>query len=181
MLGGGRSSEHEVSLASAASVCQGLEQAGHRPVPITVGRDGLWRREQEIVAVTPGEGLGEVEVVFPVLHGPYGEDGTVQGLLECLGVPYVGAGVLTSALSMNKVVFKELMRDAGVPQVDFRSVRGRGDAAAGPPRCSIRLPSWGSRCSSSRLGSALRSESRASITAMSSPPHSSSPLLTTRS
>ena len=63
-----------------------------------------------------------VDVVFPALHGPFGEDGTVQGLLECLDVPYVGAGVLASALCMDKVMFKELMAQAGIPQVDYRAV-----------------------------------------------------------
>ena len=123
VLGGGRSSEHEVSLASAASVLAGLRDAGHDPVSIEVGRDGVWRREGVVVAVTPGAGLNGVDVVFPVLHGPFGEDGTVQGLLECLGIPYVGAGVLASALCMDKVMFKELMAHAGLPQVSYRAVR----------------------------------------------------------
>jgi len=123
VLGGGRSSEHEVSLASAASVRQGLSDAGHEPIAIEVDRDGVWRRDGTIVAVTPGRGLDGVDVVFPVLHGPFGEDGTVQGLLECLDLPYVGAGVLASALCMDKVMFKELMAHAGLPQVEYRSVR----------------------------------------------------------
>ena len=123
VLGGGRSSEHEVSLASAASVSAGLRDAGHEPISIEVGHDGVWRRDggQEM-AVCPGRGLEGVDVVFPVLHGPFGEDGTVQGLLECLGVPYVGAGVLASALCMDKVRFKELMGYAGLPQVPYRAV-----------------------------------------------------------
>jgi len=83
----------------------------------------VWRREGVVVAVTPGAGLNGVDVVFPVLHGPFGEDGTVQGLLECLGIPYVGAGVLASALCMDKVMFKELMAHAGLPQVSYRAVR----------------------------------------------------------
>jgi D-alanine-D-alanine ligase len=123
VLGGGRSSEHEVSLASAASVREGLAQAGHSPVAIDVDRDGVWRRDGVEVFVTPGRGLDGVDVVFPVLHGPFGEDGTVQGLLECLDVPYVGAGVLASALCMDKVMFKELMAHAGLPQVSYRAVR----------------------------------------------------------
>jgi D-alanine-D-alanine ligase len=123
VLGGGRSSEHEVSLASAASIRDGLRAAGHLPVEIEVGRDGVWRRDGEMVELVPGRGLHGVDVVFPALHGPFGEDGTVQGLLECLGVPYVGAGVLASALCMDKVMFKDLMALAGVPQVDYRAVR----------------------------------------------------------
>jgi D-alanine-D-alanine ligase len=123
VLGGGRSSEHEVSLASAGSVRAGLERAGHAVVAIEIGRDGVWRRDGETVALTPGRGLDGADVVFPALHGPFGEDGTVQGLLECLDVPYVGAGVLASALCMDKVLFKELMGHAGLPQVDYRAVR----------------------------------------------------------
>jgi D-alanine-D-alanine ligase len=123
VLGGGRSSEHEVSLASAASIRAGLEQSGHTAIAIEVGRDGVWRREGRELALVPGRGLDGVDVVFPALHGPFGEDGTVQGLLECLGVPYVGAGVLGSALCMDKVAFKQLMAHAGIPQVAHRAVR----------------------------------------------------------
>jgi D-alanine-D-alanine ligase len=123
VLGGGRSSEHDVSLASAASVREGLLAAGHEPISIEIGRDGVWRRDGQVLALTPGRGLAGADVVFPVLHGPFGEDGTVQGLLECLDVPYVGAGVMASALCMDKVMFKELMARAGLPQVDYRAVR----------------------------------------------------------
>jgi D-alanine-D-alanine ligase len=123
VLGGGRSSEHEVSLASAASVREGLRTAGHEVIDVAVGRDGVWRRDGSVLAVKPGCGLDGVDVVFPVLHGPFGEDGTVQGLLECLDIPYVGAGVLASALCMDKVMVKELMAHAGLPQVDYRAVR----------------------------------------------------------
>jgi D-alanine-D-alanine ligase len=124
VLGGGRSSEHEVSLASAESVRRGLARAGHEPVEIEVGRDGVWRTEEGTeVQLTPGRGFKGIDVVFPVLHGPFGEDGTVQGLLECLDVPYVGAGVLASALCMDKVMFNDLMAESGVPQVAYRAVR----------------------------------------------------------
>jgi D-alanine-D-alanine ligase len=126
VLGGGRSSEHEVSLASAASVREGVQAAGHVPVAIEVDRDGVWRRDGTVLALEPGRGIPGVDVAFPVLHGPFGEDGTVQGLLECLGVPYVGAGVLASALCMDKVMFKELMAQAGIPQVDYRAVSAEG-------------------------------------------------------
>jgi D-alanine-D-alanine ligase len=122
VLGGGRSSEHEVSLNSAASVAEGLKQAGHTVTMIEVGRDGGWRRAGEPVLLQPGGGFLGHDVVFPVLHGPFGEDGTVQGLLECLDVPYVGAGVLASAACMHKVVFKQLMAEAAIPQVDYRAV-----------------------------------------------------------
>jgi D-alanine-D-alanine ligase len=122
VLGGGQSSEHEVSLASAASVAAGLRAAGHQVIEIEVGRDGVWRSDGGELSVTPGQGLPGVDVVFPVLHGPFGEDGTIQGLLELLGVPYVGAGVLASAVCLDKVVFKELMAQAEIPQVDYRAI-----------------------------------------------------------
>jgi D-alanine-D-alanine ligase len=123
VLGGGRSSEHDVSLASAASVQAGLAEAGHKPVAIEIDHDGVWRLGGEPMSLTPGRGLELADVAFPVLHGPFGEDGTVQGLLECLDIPYVGAGVLASALCMDKVLFKEVMDHAGIPQVDYRAVR----------------------------------------------------------
>ena len=123
VLGGGRSSEHEVSLASAASVCSGLERAGHQPVPIEIGRDGVWRRAGQVLTLTPGQGLERADVVFPALHGPFGEDGAIQGLLESIDVPYVGAGVLASSLCMDKVLFKDLMRQEGIPQVEYRGLR----------------------------------------------------------
>jgi D-alanine-D-alanine ligase len=123
VLGGGRSSEHEVSLASAASVSEGLTRAGHEVRGIEIGRDGVWRENGRDISLTPGRGLDGVDVVFPVLHGPFGEDGTVQGLLECLDVPYVGAGVLASALCMDKILFKRLMGQEGIPQVDHAAVR----------------------------------------------------------
>jgi D-alanine-D-alanine ligase len=124
VLGGGRSSEHDVSLSSAASVAAGLQTAGHAVRVVTIDRAGLWWAvdASEPLAVVPGRGLLGVDVVFPVLHGPFGEDGTVQGMLEVLDVPYVGAGVLASALCMDKVAFKDLMAQAGLPQVDYRAV-----------------------------------------------------------
>jgi D-alanine-D-alanine ligase len=125
VLCGGRSSEHEISLASGAAVREGLAAGGHAIVGVEIGRDGVWRRDGEEVELSPGRGLLRADVVFPVLHGPFGEDGTVQGLLECLDVAYVGAGVLASAVCMDKVVFKELMARAGLPQVDYRAVEHR--------------------------------------------------------
>jgi D-alanine-D-alanine ligase len=133
VLEGGRSSEHDVSLASAAAVRAGVEAAGHEVLPVTLGRDGAWRHAGEELALRPGQGLIGADAVFPVLHGPFGEDGTVQGLLELLDVPYVGAGVLASALCMDKVVFKEVLEAAGVPQVAslaVREARWRAEPAA---------------------------------------------------
>ena len=123
LLAGGRSSEHEVSLASAAAVREGLLAAGHEVLPVVIGRDGAWRHGEEVLALHPGRGLLGADVAFPVLHGPFGEDGTVQGVLELLDAPYVGAGVLASALCMDKVVFKEVLEAAGVPQVASVAVR----------------------------------------------------------
>jgi D-alanine-D-alanine ligase len=123
VLAGGRSSEHEVSLDSAASVREGVAAAGHEVLPVTIERSGEWRHEGEALSLAPGGGLLGADAVFPVLHGPFGEDGTLQGLLELLDVPYVGAGVLASSLCMDKVVFKEVLAAAAVPQVAYAGVR----------------------------------------------------------
>jgi D-alanine-D-alanine ligase len=119
VLGGGISSEHEVSLRSAASVAEGLRGAGHEVAEVTIGRDGRWVADGAPVSLTPAEGLLGCEVAFPVLHGPGGEDGSVQGLFEVLGIPYVGSDVESSAVCMDKLVFKQLLAAHGVPQVDF--------------------------------------------------------------
>jgi D-alanine-D-alanine ligase len=123
VLAGGRSSEHDVSLSSAAAVRDGLLAAGHQVTTVEVGRDGAWRRAGAVVSVTPGEGLADADVVFAALHGPYGEDGSIQGMLETLGAPYVGAGVAASAVCMDKVLFKDLMASLGVPQVTYAGIR----------------------------------------------------------
>ena len=126
MLAGGRSSEHEISLASATAIRAGLEEAGHEPVAVEIAQDGRWTANGDPVAIEPSGGLLGADVVFPALHGPFGEDGTVQGLLELADVPYVGAGVLASALCMDKVAFKDVMAHAEVPQVAYRRAR-KGD------------------------------------------------------
>jgi D-alanine-D-alanine ligase len=123
VLAGGRSSEHDVSLSSAAAVREGLRAVGHEVVWVEIGRDGVWRQDGQPLSVTPAGGLLGVDVVFPVLHGPFGEDGTVQGLLETLDVAYVGAGVAASAVCLDKVLFKDLMSAIGVPQVDYVGAR----------------------------------------------------------
>jgi D-alanine-D-alanine ligase len=122
-----------VSLASAESIVGGLRTAGHDPVYVEIGRDGVWRREGRPLALEPGKGVEDADVVFPALHGPFGEDGTLQGLLECLDLPYVGAGVLASALCMDKVMFKLVMERAGVPQVAYRGAT-ETDFGADPQR-----------------------------------------------
>jgi D-alanine-D-alanine ligase len=123
VLAGGRSSEHEVSLDSAASVREGVAAAGHEVVAVTIERSGEWLFEGEPVSLRPGGGLLGADAVFGALHGPFGEDGTLQGLLELLDVPYVGAGVLASSLCMDKVMFKDVLAAAGVPQVPYTGVR----------------------------------------------------------
>ncbi|HLM86200.1 MAG TPA: D-alanine--D-alanine ligase family protein [Solirubrobacteraceae bacterium] len=123
VLAGGRSGEHDVSLSSGAAVRDGLRSAGHEVVWVEIARDGVWRCDGESLSLSPGGGLLGVDVVFPVLHGPFGEDGTVQGLLETLDVAYVGAGVAASAVCLDKVLFKQLMSTLGVPQVDYAGVR----------------------------------------------------------
>jgi D-alanine-D-alanine ligase len=130
VLGGGRSSEHDVSLDSAAAVRAGLTDGRHEPVEVLVERDGRWTHEGRAIAIEPGGGLLGADVVFPVLHGPFGEDGTVQGLLEIADVPYVGAGVLASAVCMDKLTFKDLMARAGLPQVDYVGLRADEDRSA---------------------------------------------------
>jgi D-alanine-D-alanine ligase len=132
---GGRSGEHEVSIASAASIFKYLDPARYDAVPIKIAKDGRWaltgdipkalsaadvHRQSESTTLQPIEptaalSTSRIDVVFPVLHGPYGEDGTVQGLLELANVPYVGAGVLGSAVGMDKGVMKTLFLARGLP------------------------------------------------------------------
>jgi D-alanine-D-alanine ligase len=153
LLAGGRSSEHEISLASARSVLEALDPAKYDVVNVAIGRDGTWALQSgdphvlgpgpdteasraETLPVpaedaTPARALGSVEVVLPILHGPFGEDGTVQGLLELADVAYVGAGVLGSALAMDKDVFKKVMRDSGIPVARHHAIR-LGDELANP-------------------------------------------------
>ncbi len=184
---GGRSSEHEVSLASAASVIANLDKQRYEPVPIRIDRDGRWsipdrppttvvagdviakaRQEgdrstrsgreaylvphpgeetlltlERAVSETPARenayvaGLA-LDVIFPVLHGPFGEDGTVQGLLELAGVPYVGSGVMASAVAMDKAMMKTAFAARGLPIVAHEVVwRDQWEASAGEVTASI--------------------------------------------
>jgi D-alanine-D-alanine ligase len=135
---GGRSSENAISIASAESVVRALESSGNDVLAIEIDREGRWQLESgrpELPARLPGKEvattIGDVDVVFPVLHGPFGEDGTVQGLLELAGVPYVGAGVLASALCMDKDVFKCVMRDHDIPVTENITLR-LGDEPRNP-------------------------------------------------
>ena len=182
VLYGGRSGEHEVSLASAASVFANLDRTRYEPVPIRIEKDGRWAladkppavmvagdvieqarleaarpvregREVHFVARPSEEtllsidrsrsrdndlptatvtGMG-LDVIFPMLHGPYGEDGTIQGLLELANIPYVGCGVLASAVGMDKAVMKVLFAARGLPVCPYRVfLRHEWESGAGP-------------------------------------------------
>jgi D-alanine-D-alanine ligase len=150
LLFGGRSVEHEVSIASATSILKALDPARYDVSLIGVDREGRWRLgspelppeasvDGEVVHLPVAEGerglvsaatgdlaaAGRVDVIFPIVHGRGGEDGTLQGLLEMAGVPYVGSGVLGSALQMDKETSKRLLRTAGLPVLDWVLLRGR--------------------------------------------------------
>ncbi|MFL6271744.1 MAG: D-alanine--D-alanine ligase family protein [Actinomycetes bacterium] len=158
ILYGGRSAEHQVSVVSARSVMEALDPDRFEVVPIAITREGAWllpdRSPLELtasdgampevepagraVAVRPERGLAEVgpgpvDVVFPILHGPFGEDGTVQGLFELADLPYVGSGVLASALAMDKAMAKVVLAAAGLPQAPYLVVPER-DWRADPGR-----------------------------------------------
>jgi D-alanine-D-alanine ligase len=147
VLFGGRSGEHEVSLASATSVIRGLDPDKYEAVPIGITKDGHWlvgegaikmlpeilkggRRvmltadptEAALVPLDRGAGAQRFDVIFPVMHGTFGEDGTIQGLLELADIPFVGAGVLGSAIGMDKDVAKRLCQEAGIPVVPWITV-----------------------------------------------------------
>ena len=145
VLAGGRSSEHDISVASARSVVAALDPDRYETVVVEIDRTGRWELASGPGEITgsgietlpvvadsrPAAALGQVDVVLPILHGPFGEDGTVQGLLELAGVPYVGAGVAASALCMDKDLFKAVLRDRGIPVA--RNVTLRDDDAAEHP------------------------------------------------
>jgi D-alanine-D-alanine ligase len=190
VLFGGRSGEHAVSCVSALHVAAAFDQARYEVVPVAISREGRWLLPAASRRVLEGGALqiperalevsGEpvtlapagpaappglpVDVVFPVLHGPYGEDGTVQGLLEMAGIPYVGSGVLGSALGMDKDLMKRVFRDAGLPIADFTVVRAHqwaGDRAGALARagalgfpCFVKPANLGSSIGVSRCETA---------------------------
>jgi D-alanine-D-alanine ligase len=204
VLFGGKSGEHEVSLRSAASVVKNLDRARYEVIAIGIDKKGQWHLQgridiQEVagqgdllalvpcarpLSVVPGGGVYDgarkldIDCVFPVLHGTFGEDGTVQGLLEMAGLPYVGAGVLGSSISMDKETTKRLWREAGIPIVDFvavdrespEAIRRRAAQILGWPMF-VKPCSAGSSLGASRvdgedelgaaLGEALRFDTRA--------------------
>jgi D-alanine-D-alanine ligase len=139
LIFGGRSAEHEVSLSSAASVHKNLDPQKYSVLCLLIDKDGLWRAVAS--PAEPGKasaaggagsflpwgrgaaaGFLEADVYFPILHGPNGEDGTIQGLLEMADVPYIGCGVMASAVGMDKALSKSVFRDVGLKQVRFRVV-----------------------------------------------------------
>ena len=119
VLCGGRSGEHEISLRSAESIVAGLDRAKYEVQRIFISPEGRW--EPHPISPEPGANPG-IDVVFPVLHGTFGEDGTVQGLLELADLPYVGAGVLASAVAMDKEITKRLLAERGLPVVEYVTV-----------------------------------------------------------
>jgi D-alanine-D-alanine ligase len=143
VLFGGRSAEHEVSVVSAQGVLRHMDRERFLPVPFGVTREGTWLTPEEteqalrsvplnsylplpslegnVLPLRPQVlgALATVDVVFPLIHGPHGEDGTVQGMLELMGLPYVGAGVAASAVGMDKALMKALFRRAGLPTAEF--------------------------------------------------------------
>src|SRR5512135_2408696 len=119
VLYGGRSGEHEISLRSAESIIAGLDRAKYEVQRILITPEGHW--EPRAISPEPGANPG-IDVVFPVLHGTFGEDGTVQGLLELADLPYVGAGVLASDVAMDKEVTKRLLVDRGLPVAEYVTV-----------------------------------------------------------
>jgi D-alanine-D-alanine ligase len=149
VLSGGRSSEHDVSLRSGASVARGLGQAGHEVVAVTIEREGRWSVDGAAVELAPAGGLLGADAVFPALHGAFGEDGSVQGLLELLDVPYVGSDVLASATCLDKLTLKRLFGARGIPQVEFAAAGEEGWRE----RCeAMGLPLW---VKPSRMGSSV--------------------------
>jgi len=117
VLYGGKSSEHEVSIISAQSVMEALDKNKYEITPLLVEKNGEW---------PSAELLRKFDVVFPVTHGTFGEDGCLQGYLELVGVPYIGCGVLGSAVGMDKIVQKQILRSVGISVVDWVEVR-RGE------------------------------------------------------
>jgi D-alanine-D-alanine ligase len=149
VLCGGRSSEHDVSLRSGEAVARGLEQAGHEALAVTIARDGSWSFRGAPVELAPAAGLFGADAAFPALHGPFGEDGSVQGVLEWLDVPYVGSDVLASAVCMDKLTLKRLFAQHGLPQVEFVAA---GEAGWRERCAQMGLPLW---VKPSRLGSSV--------------------------
>jgi D-alanine-D-alanine ligase len=178
LLFGGRSAEHDVSRVTAVAVARALDPDRYEVVPVAITTDGRWlladSAQRSIKAgpaslpsafeidgeLAPAVGALDVDVVFPLLHGPYGEDGTVQGLLELADLPYVGSGVVGSAVAMDKVMMKRAFASAGLPYartVDFRDGHDRAtlvarvEADLGYP-CFVKPANLGSSVGVSKAG-----------------------------
>jgi D-alanine-D-alanine ligase len=183
VLAGGRSSEREISFASARSVAAALDPERYEVLPVAIGEDGAWQllsgiaelaapdgnASAQTAALLPGTAalatqsdggtpsLAGVDVVFPVLHGPFGEDGTVQGLLETIGLPYVGSGVLGSSVAMDKDLCKNVLRGAGIavaPSLTLRDGQDDPDDPALPGRVGQAL-GWPVFVKPASLGSSV--------------------------
>ncbi|HEV3245418.1 MAG TPA: D-alanine--D-alanine ligase [Candidatus Paceibacterota bacterium] len=165
ILFGGKSAEHEVSVRSARNIAEALDRSKYEVTLIGITKSGAWlpprrvsgligtrvlrsKKERALVALAP-EGKGALigsqegrpfDVVFPVLHGPFGEDGTVQGLLRLANVPFVGAGVLGSAVGMDKDVMKRLLREAGIPIGKFLVARSAREVSFAVAKKKLGLP-----------------------------------------
>jgi len=124
VVSGGRSSEREISLISGAAVADGIQRAGHELREIEIDAEGRWFHQESEIELRLGHGLLDADVAFPVLHGPFGEDGTIQGLFEMLDIAYVGSGVRASAVCIDKLALKQLFDHLEIPQVDFVALTG---------------------------------------------------------
>jgi D-alanine-D-alanine ligase len=159
LIFGGRTVEHQVSLTSARTVAAALRRAGHEVVPFGIAEDGCWLAPDEAapalcgqlerlpavgqpVAATLAHLIdGKVEVLFPIVHGTWGEDGSLQGLCEMLDLPYVGAGVAASAVAMDKVLCKRVLASAGLPVLEYAAITA-DEFEAAPERACDLLPEW---------------------------------------
>ncbi len=168
VLFGGRSGEREVSVVSARSVVAALDTLGHESLTVGITSDGRWLRcdprESDVVPdvgepfvlLSDPTARKEADVAFPVLHGPFGEDGSLQGLFELADIPYVGSGVEGSAIGINKVTHKRLFVEAGLPVVDFVAfTRAEWESSPAGPREAVEKLGYPSFCKPVRLGSSV--------------------------
>jgi D-alanine-D-alanine ligase len=193
LLGGGKSGEHEVSLVSAAAIARNIDRTKHRVLLAGITKAGRWFLQDDAeyarllgdpqaalaiaetaeIAAVPGGGFYaggkrlSVDLVFPALHGTFGEDGTVQGLLEMAGVPYTGCGVLSSAVAMNKEQTKIIWQQAGLPVVPWMRVYA-GDSVssrAAQAECALGYPLFVKPCCSGSSVGAAKAKDRAALEA----------------
>ncbi|MFQ5350480.1 MAG: D-alanine--D-alanine ligase family protein [Thermoanaerobaculia bacterium] len=159
LIFGGRTVEHQVSLTSAKAVAAALREAGHEVVPFGVAEDGCWLAPEEAAPALCGQvdrlpAVGQpvaatlvhlidskTEILFPIVHGTWGEDGSLQGLCEMLDLPYVGAGVAASAVAMDKVLCKRVLTSAGLPVVEYAAITA-AEFETAPEMARHLLPDW---------------------------------------